>query len=415
MSVSSRWSKRLAALGPGILFAGAAIGVSHLVQSTRAGATYGFELLWAVLLALLCKYPFFEYAHRYTVATGESLLDGYARLGRWALAGFMLILLVGCFITTAAVTVVTSGLMGALFGVDLSVTVLSLILLLVILLLLGLGHFRVLDRGMKLMVTLLGILTLVAVGLALARGPAGNPEHTAPHLWSLGGLSFLLALMGWMPAPLEIGTFNSLWVLEKDKETAAPTTLDSALFDFNLGYIAATILAVAFLSFGALVMFGTGVEFSASGIAFSRQLVDMYTTALGSWSRWIISLVAFITMFSTTITVVDGYGRVLDRGLRLLVAPGARPRAGLYSVLVVVFSVLVIAFLMSSMKALVDVVTILAFLTAPLVGGLNYLVVRLPVVPASHRPGAWLTRLSWLGLVFLTGFSLIWIWVRWAH
>jgi len=28
-------------LGPGLLFAGAAIGVSHLVQSTRAGADFG--------------------------------------------------------------------------------------------------------------------------------------------------------------------------------------------------------------------------------------------------------------------------------------------------------------------------------------------------------------------------------------
>ena len=36
-------------LGPGLLFAGAAIGVSHLVQSTRAGADFGFGLLWALL------------------------------------------------------------------------------------------------------------------------------------------------------------------------------------------------------------------------------------------------------------------------------------------------------------------------------------------------------------------------------
>ena len=32
-------------LGPGLLMAGAAVGVSHLVQSTRAGAVYGFGLL----------------------------------------------------------------------------------------------------------------------------------------------------------------------------------------------------------------------------------------------------------------------------------------------------------------------------------------------------------------------------------
>ena len=50
-----KWTKRL---GPGLLFAGAAIGVSHLVQSTRAGADFGWGLLWALLLANIMKYPF---------------------------------------------------------------------------------------------------------------------------------------------------------------------------------------------------------------------------------------------------------------------------------------------------------------------------------------------------------------------
>ena len=38
--------------------ASAAIGVSHIVQSTSGGATYGYILLIAVLLANPFKYPF---------------------------------------------------------------------------------------------------------------------------------------------------------------------------------------------------------------------------------------------------------------------------------------------------------------------------------------------------------------------
>ena len=38
-------------LGPGLLFAATSIGVSHLVQSTRAGATSGILMLLFVLLA----------------------------------------------------------------------------------------------------------------------------------------------------------------------------------------------------------------------------------------------------------------------------------------------------------------------------------------------------------------------------
>ena len=50
-------------LGPGLLFAGTAIGVSHLVQSTKAGAEFGFGLTWALFLAIILKYPSVSYTH----------------------------------------------------------------------------------------------------------------------------------------------------------------------------------------------------------------------------------------------------------------------------------------------------------------------------------------------------------------
>ena len=73
---------KLSKLGPGLLFAGAAIGVSHLVQSTRAGADFGWGFIWALILVNLFKYPFFQYGPRFTVATNTSLLDGYYKLGK---------------------------------------------------------------------------------------------------------------------------------------------------------------------------------------------------------------------------------------------------------------------------------------------------------------------------------------------
>jgi Mn2+/Fe2+ NRAMP family transporter len=57
-------SRFLKTLGPGLLFASTAIGVSHLVQSTRAGASYSYALLWAIVVANLLKYPAFEAAPR---------------------------------------------------------------------------------------------------------------------------------------------------------------------------------------------------------------------------------------------------------------------------------------------------------------------------------------------------------------
>ena len=255
----------LRACGPGLMFAGAAIGVSHLVQSTRAGAGWGFGLLWAVLLALICKYPFIQYGHRYTVATGESLLEGYRRLGTWALVVFMVVVTGSAFITMAAVTVVTAGLAGALLGLDWSLTMLSAAVLLVVLVTCAVGRYRLLDGVMKVMVLVLGVLTLTAVAVALIHGPAGAPDWTAPAVWSAGGLTFLLALMGWMPTPLDVAVWPSLWILEKSRGQKRLPTMGEAMVDFHVGYLATGVLAVAFVAFGALVMYGTGREFSTCG------------------------------------------------------------------------------------------------------------------------------------------------------
>ena len=106
----------LQTLGPGLLFAGAAIGVSHLVQSTKAGAEFGFGLLWAILLVHLFKYPFFQFGPRYAAATGETLLDGYKKLGNVVLAISFAISFLTMFIIQAAITVVTAGLATNIFG-----------------------------------------------------------------------------------------------------------------------------------------------------------------------------------------------------------------------------------------------------------------------------------------------------------
>ena len=65
--------------GPGILMASAAIGGSHLVSSTQAGAMYGWQL--AIMICRQSfKYPFFGLWIMYD--TGDSLIAGYAKKSR---------------------------------------------------------------------------------------------------------------------------------------------------------------------------------------------------------------------------------------------------------------------------------------------------------------------------------------------
>lgn len=409
---------RWRAVGPGLLWAGAAIGGSHLVQSTRAGASWGFDLLWAVVLILIVKYPFFEFAHRYTAATGESLLHGYRRLGRGALWVFFAIAALSSLVNAAAVTLVTAGLCGTLFHLAWPLPWLALAVFLVVLAILGIGRYATLDRAMKLMITLLAVLTIAAVTVAFGHGPAGDPNFVKPNLWNATGLAFLLALMGWMPAPIDIGAWSSLWILAKDREERRRVSVADSRFDFNLGYVVTGVLAVFFVSFGALVMFGTGETFAEGGLAFSRQLIAMYDRTLGSWGARAIGVVAFITMFSTSLTVCDGYTRTLIGCWRLARAGTGWPQADAagsrrsYLGLLVALcaaSWVIIATWMRGLTHMVDFATILAFLTAPVVAWLNLRVVRLRHMPGEHRPGRPLTTFSWAAIAYLVGFSAIYL------
>ena len=116
-------------LGPGILFATTAIGVSHLVQSTRAGAEYGFALIGFVLMANILKYPFFEYGSRYSNVTGKSLIYGYNKMGKKMLLLYLLITLISMFTVAAAVTYVSVGLMINLFQLSLNPSEASILLM----------------------------------------------------------------------------------------------------------------------------------------------------------------------------------------------------------------------------------------------------------------------------------------------
>ena len=118
MSKAKRTAHWTHVLGPGILFASTAIGVSHLVQSTRAGALVGFGLVWAVVAANVAKYPFFEFGSRYANATGESLVEGYRSMGKGAALLYLIITISTCFFVMGAIGIVTASFLDNLFGIS---------------------------------------------------------------------------------------------------------------------------------------------------------------------------------------------------------------------------------------------------------------------------------------------------------
>ena len=390
-------------LGPGLLFAGAAIGVSHLVQSTRAGADFGLGLLWALLLVNFFKYPFFQFGPRYALATGESLLAGYAKLGKGVIVTYFVLTIATMFTIQTAVTIVTAGLAVELLGISSNIVYWGVVITLICATLLSFGRYGLLDRGMKVIIIVLSISTFVAAFLAF--GQSKDIEWTQVLPTSTTGFAFLIAFMGWMPGPLDISVWHSLWSLEK-KKRMQNLTVKQSLFDFNVGYLTTIVLGVCFVLLGTLVMYGTGIGFSSSGGAFAQQLIALYTSGLGNGAYWIIGVAAFTTMFSTTLTTLDASPRAMAKTAQILQLPIVMSSYLFWILVLVIGTCAVFFFLLSNMGALVQLATILSFITAPFYGLINFLLVSGRHMPENYRPNGLMRVWSIAGLVFLTGFTI---------
>ena len=403
---------RLAQFGPGLLYAGAAVGVSHLVQSTRAGAEFGLQLMAVVILTNVIKYPIFEAGPRYAAATGKSLLDGYRQIGKWTVAVYMIMSVATMFIVMGAISLVTAGLFAHLTGMTLEATFVAVILLVISLFILGWGKYSTLDRVMKFIIILLTVSTVLALGFSWIEPTIRSEEFM--KVFDFGDRThvlFLVALIGWMPAPIDISIWHSVWSVSKNKEQGGRATLKQALLDFKVGYWGTMLLACCFVGLGAVIMYGTPESPASGSVDFADQLLRMYTANLGQWAFPFIALAAFTTMFSTLLTCLDAFPRTLRCSSKLVSQryEDRRFHNGLYwfwLILTALGTSVILLFFTRDMRALVDVATTLSFVIAPVFAILNFVAMHRSDVPEEAKPSLWLKRFNIASIALLLIFSL---------
>nr|WP_115306433.1 NRAMP family divalent metal transporter [Pasteurella testudinis] len=401
----SNWKSKLGALGPGILMASAAVGGSHLIASTQSGAIYGWQLAIIIILANLFKYPFFRFGAQYTLDSGNTLLEGYRQKGQFYLWIFTILNIFASVINTAAVGLLCAVILSFILPFSVPMPILSTIVLGISLTLLLLGKYRVLDSVSKLIMISLTLATVAAVVIAMSRGAVAPADYVSATPWNLGALAFIVALMGWMPAPIEISAVNSMWVVAKRR--LAKVSYRDGLFDFNVGYIGTAILALVFLALGALVQHGSGVEVEKVGGRYIAQLINMYAVTIGEWSRLLIAFIAFSCMFGTTITVIDGYSRCNVEAIRLILKK-QETRQGflnLSMLFTTIAGLVVLFFFNNALAPMLQFAMIASFVSTPIFATLNLLL----VLKGEHKISKGLYWLSIVGLIYLTAFALLFI------
>lgn len=400
-------------LGPGLLYAGAAVGVSHLVQSTKAGSLFGLELIGVIIVINIIKYPFFEFGPRYAAATGKSLLQGYEDLGKWSVKLYFALSILTMFTIQAAVTLVTASIISSLFDFNISINTWCFLLLATCFIIIIIGKYAVLDQLMKVIILLLTLSTITAVLFAFQNTTyfsLVNPPH---FNFEESHIIFLIALIGWMPAPFDITVWHSLWTVEKNKGKGSQQILKASLTDFHVGYWGTTLLAICFVLLGAFSMYGTGTVFSEKGTVFAQQVIEMYTINIGVWSKPIISFAALTTMFSTTLTCFDAFPRQLPPTIKIIWPKTIQLKnttLGIICLTVVGGGALIIlnAFI-SNMATMITIATVSAFIIAPVLAYLSYRVVTGEHIPEFAKPSKALKRFSQFGLIVLSLFTILFI------
>lgn len=409
MIFANRWRQ----LGPGLLYAAAAIGVSHIVQATRAGALYGFDLLLAVLIINLIKYPFFAFAPLYVQATQNSLLQGYHQMGRWASIGFLVFSALTVLPIVAAVTAVTVGI--GLHVLEWPLTFLQFFVLLCVFLgvFLHFGKFNSLNNLIKWMVALLSVLTILAIIVAFSK-PLANTSHLKGFEWNPNGIYFLIILAGWMPTPIDASVWQSLWHVAQAKQNIS-ASVRQTMADFNLGYGITIITALAFLALGALVLYPQQLALPTSSAQFAGIFLQNYGQIFGHWIKPFVGFLAILAMLSTLLTVADAYPRVALAGLELFSANlkiHFRKYISTFILFLILFGSFLLAnFFQDNMLKMVDFATAASFIVAPFQAFLNYKLIYGAQSRVKEKPPQYLKYWAIFGLVFLTTFAIAYLYV----
>ena len=217
-----------------------------------------------------------------------------------------------------------------------------------------------------------------------------------------------------MPIPLDASVWHSIWTKERSLQTKKELSIKGAFADFNVGYLSAAFIGLLFFLLGVLVMFGSGASFSLNSVEFSSQLIDLYGKTLGNWSKPLISVAAFVTMFSTVLTVTDAYPRVISelKHTEKNEPKDLKEKWKLYKIsifLIPVLSLAILFFLSGSFTILVDFAAGLSFLSAPFIAWFNYKLVTGDQMPQEHRPGKIYRIFSLICFVLLVLFNFVYL------
>jgi Mn2+/Fe2+ NRAMP family transporter len=280
-------------------------------------------------------------------------------------------------------------------------------------LLLVTGGYRLLDKVNGWLLGFLVLSTVVATVMVL---PRVEWTTLADISWTResASLLFIVALIGFMPSPIDLSAGISIWKVEADHllPEGARVSIADARASFLGPYILTAAMAVCFCIMGAGVMHSEGIPPVSDAPGFARQIVELYSETLGPEAAILAGISALSVMITTVIAAIDTYVRIFSvavSGPRVEAADNAT-HARSYLGFTIVFLALAfyaLYFLLADFTGFLDFVTTVSFVVAPLMALLNHLVVTRCKMPDEARPNLATRALSWFAIAVMTALAIM--------
>ena len=298
------------AMGPGIIIALAWLGTGDLVDSAIAGGSYGYSLMWAIVIALFVRFIFVSIIAKYQLCNPneESVMSGLKRLHSW-LPYFIIIvaLFFGHFYMSYMVKGIgetTIKLIG--FG---ETWVWSLFWIIIAAFLIFKGGYKRLE---VIFFFFLIMLSISLISVAIWSGP--NPASAIKGIilfdipedkGSYGSLLIITALIGTVGG--SIANLMYPYFIQQ-KGWRGPEYRKVQLYDLAFGTMILVLINLSVWTIGAEVLYPRGIH-----IENLDDLACLLTITLGNLGGPIFYIGVFAALYTSIIGLTVGFGYlVLD-------------------------------------------------------------------------------------------------------
>jgi Mn2+/Fe2+ NRAMP family transporter len=320
-----RGFQRIRWLGPGLLWMVAAAGSGELLFTPIVASKHGYTLLWALIAAVALKWFINREIGRYSVCTGETILQGFERVGRWAV---WLIVIPQVVVAAAALAGLASAAGTALIiMLPGPLAVWTAVILLVSMALVVFGRYRKVELVARLEAAALGIAAIVAAAAVLP-GPATLLAGMRPRIPPNTDYTELLPWLAYLLAGAAGLMWYSYWVVEKGYGAAAAPKrgdprpeqlrgwLTQMTLDTTVAVVGATIITTAFLVLGSELLQPRGLVPEESRVA--ETLGRLFQEVWGRAGFWFMIVSVLMGLWVTALSNQDGFSRLLADGFIIL-------------------------------------------------------------------------------------------------